>query len=76
VSTPLNWADATLVGLIIDGSVYLSEIGRLAGNPRPGFRDAQALDVNLQAWIVATSHGVYRSTDAGRSWKLLIGHTS
>jgi hypothetical protein len=38
--------------------------------------DAQALEVNLQAWIVATSHGVYRSTDAGRSWKLLIGHTN
>lgn len=73
----IDWADAsTLVGLGSDGAVHLSDDGaaswqttaRVSGN-------AQALEVTPQAWLVATSHGVYRSTDAGRRWNLLIAHT-
>ena len=73
----IDWADAsTLVGLGSDGAVHLSDDGAASWQTTARVSgDAQALEVTPQAWLVATSHGVYRSTDAGRRWNLLIAHT-
>jgi photosystem II stability/assembly factor-like uncharacterized protein len=73
----IDWADpATLVGLGSDGTVYLSDDGAATWQPTtPVSGAAQALEATRDAWHVATSHGVYRSTDSGRTWKRLLGHT-
>jgi hypothetical protein len=60
------------LGLIesTDSALYVSDdraVSWQATTPVSG--DARALAVSPQAWYVATSHGVYRSTDTGRSWK-------
>jgi photosystem II stability/assembly factor-like uncharacterized protein len=66
----LDWIEGDQVaGLAPDGTTYLSDDAgrswqRLTGPPG----QAQAFDATPEAWHVATSTGVYRSTDDGRSW--------
>jgi len=69
----IDWPEPDLlVGLAPDGAVYLSADGargwRRTEQP-PG--DPQAVDVAPGAWNVATSQGVFQSTDDGRTWSLL-----
>lgn len=71
----LDWPTPDLlVGVTRDGQVYRSddagETWQRAASP-PG--EPQALDVNETAWYVATSSGVHRSADEGRTWEPLAG---
>ena len=66
----LDWVSGDEVaGLAPDGATYLSPDGgrswrRLTGVPG----EAQAIDASPETWHVATSTGVYQSTDEGRRW--------
>lgn len=66
----LDWpTQDLLVGLGGDGMVYRSDDGGdswLQVEGPPG--DPQAVSVEDSAWHVATSTGIFRSGDAGRSW--------
>ena len=69
----IDWPEPDLlVGLAPDGGVHVSADGarawRRAEQP-PG--DPQALDVAPGAWSVATSEGIFRSVDDGRTWTML-----
>ena len=70
----LDWADLeTLVGLGTDAAVYTStdrgdswvRTGSVPGEP-------EAIDADDGAWHAASSTGIYRSTDSGATWELLI----
>lgn len=67
----LDWPEAGLLaGLAPDGGVYISadaaQTWRRVEGP-PG--DPQALDVADGTWHVATSQGIFGSTDDGRTWE-------
>ena len=69
----IDWPTPELfVGLGTDGNLYVSRDQSttwLRAEGPPGA--PQALDVTAEAWHVATSTGIYRSTDDGRSWTQL-----
>jgi hypothetical protein len=67
----LDWADAEqLVGLGADGTVQVSTDDGATWDLRgqvPG--QAQALDATREKWHVATTAGIFLSTDAGTTWE-------
>ena len=73
----LDWATtALLVGISPDGTLYRSADSgrswqRSTGNGKV-LREPQALDVMPGSWHVATSSGVYRSTDDGGTWESVL----
>lgn len=77
VLTAIDWQpDGPLVGIAPDGAVMTSPngldwkaVGELDG-------PAEALDAVAGSWHAATSSGVYKSTDGGQTWAIVIPHTT
>ena len=69
----VDWpTDELLVGAGLAGRLYLSRDAGSSFDPVPGpSGQVQALDVEPGRWHVATSNGVFRSTDDGRTWESL-----
>lgn len=71
--TYIDWAAPNqLAGTTAGGDIFTSatgdewqQVGAVAG-------EVTALDAGPGAWHVATEGGVFASTDAGKSWKLLV----
>lgn len=67
----VEWADKqTVVGLAADGEVLVStDAGRTwspAGSVKGGIK---ALGANAEGWQVATTEGIFESTDKGKTWR-------
>ena len=66
--------DGRLVGVTADGVLHVAEAdatrwrraGEVPGAP-------QAFDASAAGWHVATTDGIHRSTDEGRTWSRVIG---
>lgn len=71
--TFLDWADGdSVVGATASGEMYLSPDRGQTWQRLPSVAgDVQALDAGPDSWHVATTHGIYRSSDGGRSWRSL-----
>ena len=77
VLTGIDWQPGgPLVGVGPDGAVMVStdtttwrQVGSVDG-------PAEALDVAPGRWHTATGTGVYRSTDDGRTWRLVVGNAT
>jgi photosystem II stability/assembly factor-like uncharacterized protein len=67
----LDWPEADLLaGLAPDGGIYVSDDAARTWRRVEGpAGDPQALDVAAGSWHVATSQGIFRSTDDGRTWE-------
>lgn len=63
----------TLVGLGPDGAVHVSKDRGASWRKRtsPG-GEPQAVEVSSQRWDVATSDGIFTSTDQGRTWQRVV----
>lgn len=69
----LDWpTEDLLVGVTGEGVVYRSSDsgGSWQGSDGPP-GDLQALDVTPHGWFIATSAGLFRSSDDGRTWQAL-----
>lgn len=54
----------------------INEVDSVPDRPRPTLRSTvrvRALDATPEAWHLATTHGIYRSTDEGGTWENLTG---
>lgn len=63
-----------LIGVTADGTIYTStDAGgrwlRVGSTPGP----PDAFDATPEVWHAATSSGIHRSTDSGRSWEPVLG---
>lgn len=69
----LDYADETvLVGLAPDATAYVSRDRGHSWEPTAGLRgQPHAVDATPTAWHAATSAGVFRSDDQGRTWSPL-----
>lgn len=70
----IEWVDErTVVGLTVDGRVLTStdagkrwtDAGRVSG-------DIEALGADTDGWQVATTDGIFESTDQGKSWRSIL----
>lgn len=66
----IDWPSSDLlVGLSADGTIHQSRDGGGSWQTlTPVAAAPQALDVTAQVWHVATSAGLFSSTDQGRTW--------
>ncbi len=71
--TYIDWAGPTqLVGTNADGDIFTSTTGDDWQQVGAVVGEVTALDVGPGAWHVATEGGVFTSTDAGKTWTLLV----
>ena len=71
----LDWVEKdTVVGVSGSGELYLSRDSGTSWEPIPRVSgEPQAFDATPEAWHLASTHGIYRSTDEGRTWENLTG---
>ncbi len=71
----IEWTtDGTIVGLKVDGRVVTSTDGghRWTASGKVAQGDVQALGANGDAIQVATTTGIFTSTDSGKTWKRIL----
>ena len=71
----IEWVDKqNVVGLTISGEVKVSPDGGQTWSQRGTVDgDIEALGVGPAAWHVATTEGIFASTDGGRTWDRILG---
>ena len=63
----------SVVGVSAAGELFLSRDSGRSWQPLPRVTgEPQALDAEPGLWHLATTHGIYRSTDEGRTWENLL----
>lgn len=69
-----DWVEGdSVVGVSAAGELFLSRDGGTTWQPLPRVTgEPQALDAEPGLWHLATTHGIYRSTDEGRTWENLL----
>ena len=70
----IEWSDKrTVVGLTVDGNVLMStDAGRKWSAAGSVKGDIEALGANADGWQVATTNGIFASTDLGKSWRNIL----
>lgn len=70
----IEWADdGSIIGLKVDGSVVVSNDESLSWSPAGNVKgDIAAFGASPDAWQVATSDGIFQSTDKGKTWDKLL----
>ena len=67
----LGWVDQ-LVGSSAGGDIFTSTTGDDWQQVGAAVGEVTALDAGPGAWHLATEGGAFTSTDAGKSWTLLV----
>jgi len=70
----IEWPDKrTVIGLTADGNVLMSsDAGRKWSDAGSVEGDIEALGANTDGWQVATTKGIFESTDQGKSWRSIL----
>lgn len=71
----IDWVEGdSVVGVSTAGELLLSRDSGRSWQPLPRVAgEPQALNAEPNSWHIATTHGIYKSTDDGRTWENLIG---
>jgi len=70
----IEWVDdGSIIGLKVDGRVVVSNDEGLSWSPAGNVKgDIAAFGASPDAWQVATSDGIFQSTDEGKTWDKIL----
>ena len=70
----IEWADdSSIIGLKVDGRIVVSNDEGRSWSPAGNVKgDIEAFGASPDAWQVATSDGIFESTDKGKTWARIL----